>query len=182
MGWDGLNAAASVGAWLVGASFVVFAVNVARALARPATAPADPWGGPTLEWATASPPPDHNFVLIPQVEGRTPLWQGSGDTLPVATGLRTDRREVLVTTAVDAVPDLRDLAPDPSIWPLVAALATTALFVGSIYTPWAVVWGAPPVGLALVAWLYPRRATDKLAASRRERTAPGAATTGEEPA
>ena len=168
MGWDGLNAAASVGSWLIGTSFALFAVNIARALARPAGAPANPWGAPTLEWATASPPPDHNFALVPAVESRSPLWQRChGNALPVVTGLRTDRREVLVTTAVDAEPDLRDLAPEPSIWPLVTALATTALFVGSIYTPWAVAWGAPPVGLALVAWLWPRHRTAEARAERR---------------
>ena len=50
---------------------------------------------------------------------------------------------------------------------LVTALATTALFVGSIYTPWAVAWGAPPVGLALVAWLWPRHRTAEARAKRR---------------
>jgi cytochrome c oxidase subunit I+III len=104
------------------------------------------------------------------VGSRSPLWDDAY-RLPVVTGLRTDRREVLVTTATDATPDLRDLAPDPSIWPLVVAIATTGLFIGSIYTPWAVIWGAIPVGLALIAWLHPRRATDKLTFGR-ERTVP----------
>jgi cytochrome c oxidase subunit I len=173
LGWDGLNALASVSSWVIGASFALFAFNILRAMARPATAPENPWNAPTLEWATASPPPTYNLPLVPRVGSRSPLWDDAY-RLPVVTGLRTDRREVLVTTVADATPDLRDLAPDPSIWPLIAALATTGMFIGSIYTPWAVVWGAVPVGLALVAWLYPRRATDDLAAGR-ERTAPLAA-------
>jgi cytochrome c oxidase subunit 1 len=36
-------------------------------------------------------------------------------------------------------------------------VATTVLFVGSIFTPWAVVWGAFPVAAALTAWFWPRR-------------------------
>lgn len=34
---------------------------------------------------------------------------------------------------------------------------TSALFVGSIYTPWALVWGAVPLALALTAWFWPTR-------------------------
>ena len=30
------------------------------------------------------------------------------------------------------------------------------LFVGSIYTPWAVVWGSLPVAVALIGWFWPK--------------------------
>jgi cytochrome c oxidase subunit 1 len=40
---------------------------------------------------------------------------------------------------------------------LIAAVATSALFVGSIFTPWALVWGAIPVGIALTGWFWPQR-------------------------
>jgi cytochrome c oxidase subunit 1 len=36
-------------------------------------------------------------------------------------------------------------------------VATTILFVGSIFTPWAVVWGAVPVAIATTAWFWPKR-------------------------
>jgi cytochrome c oxidase subunit 1 len=72
------------------------------------------------------------------------------------TGLRVEDRELLLTTAVDARPDVREPSADPSYWPLVAALAVTAMFVGSIFTPWAVVWGAVPVGVAMTAWFWPK--------------------------
>jgi len=31
------------------------------------------------------------------------------------------------------------------------------LFIGSIYTPWAVVWASIPVSIALIAWFWPRK-------------------------
>jgi len=34
---------------------------------------ADPWQGHTLEWATASPPPPHNFDVLPEVRSERPL-------------------------------------------------------------------------------------------------------------
>ena len=35
--------------------------------------------------------------------------------------------------------------PEPSIWPFLTAIATTVLFIWSIFTPWGVVYGAVPV-------------------------------------
>lgn len=32
------------------------------------------------------------------------------------------------------------------------------LFVGSVFTPWAMVWGAVPVAIATIGWFWPRRA------------------------
>ena len=34
----------------------------------------DPWNGRSLEWATASPPPDFNFAVLPRVEGEEAYW------------------------------------------------------------------------------------------------------------
>ena len=38
------------------------------------TAGNNPWDGATLEWATSSPPPEHDFDVIPEVRDRDPLW------------------------------------------------------------------------------------------------------------
>ncbi|HET7868024.1 MAG TPA: cbb3-type cytochrome c oxidase subunit I, partial [Burkholderiaceae bacterium] len=34
----------------------------------------DPWGGRTLEWSTASPPPDYNFAFTPRVHDNDAWW------------------------------------------------------------------------------------------------------------
>lgn len=34
----------------------------------------DPWNGRTLEWSTASPPPEYNFAIIPTVDQRDSFW------------------------------------------------------------------------------------------------------------
>ncbi|HYZ61745.1 MAG TPA: cytochrome c oxidase subunit I [Acetobacteraceae bacterium] len=155
LGWSDLNLLASVGGVLIALSFAVLALNAALALRRPRTAPDNPWDAATLEWATASPPPSWNFAHIPVVTGRAPLWENPAG-LPYATGLRVDVKEILVTTGVDAIPELREPVPRNSIWPFLCAVVTTVMLIGSIYTPSAVWWGAIPVGIALVGWLWPR--------------------------
>jgi cytochrome c oxidase subunit 1 len=89
------------------------------------------------------------------VDGRSPLWEEPG-ALPVVTGLRTDVRDTLVTTLLDAEPDSKHRHPTPTIWPLLAALATTVLFVTLIFTPWGAVIGTPLLLLALLGWTWPR--------------------------
>jgi cytochrome c oxidase subunit 1 len=80
-GWTGLNQISSIGAFLLGASTLPFLWNVWRSLratgARKValTAGDDPWGGHTLEWATTSPPPPHNFVgPLPPIRSNRPVW------------------------------------------------------------------------------------------------------------
>lgn len=75
----------------------------------------------------------------------------------MVVGLRADQRDVLVTRVMDAEPDHRKRFPDPTIWPFVAAVAVSVMYVGSIFTPWAVVYGSLPIGAALLAWAWPKR-------------------------
>jgi len=154
-GWTGLNQLASVGAVLIATSVLLFLINVIRALRRPADAPGNPWGAGGLEWFTASPPPSCNFEYTPVVPGRYALW--SERAPGVVTGLKREKREVLVTHVLDASPDHKMESAKPSIWTLWAALATTALFISSIFTPWGVVYGAIPVFITLVGWFWPKK-------------------------
>jgi cytochrome c oxidase subunit 1 len=156
MGWDTLNAVSTLGAFVTGLAFLMFVANALLSYRSGRAAGANPWDASSLEWATSSPPPVYNFRHVPVVASRTPLWDDRAH-LTVMTGLRVAEREHLLTTVIEARPDLREPSPKPTSWPLVAALAVTGLFVGSIFTPWAVVWGALPVAVALTAWFWPAR-------------------------
>jgi cytochrome c oxidase subunit 1 len=57
----------TVGSWILVAGLIVMFVNLLIALRRGGKAPADPWGGRTLEWTIASPPPVENFHTIPAI-------------------------------------------------------------------------------------------------------------------
>jgi cytochrome c oxidase subunit 1 len=73
-GWPELNALSTAGAFLLGIGTIPFVVAVVLALRRPPDQPRDPWGGNSLEWATLSPPPHHNFDVIPPIRSERPVF------------------------------------------------------------------------------------------------------------
>ena len=150
-GWGPLNALATVGAYIIAVSVVIFLVNFVVSIRGGILSGANPWDSYGLEWATTSPPPSFNFVNTPVVLGRHPLWD-TGAPLPVVTGLRTDRREVLVTTTFDAQPDHRHKHPQGSIWPFFMAVCMAETWIGSIFTPWAVLIGLGLTLLGMLGW------------------------------
>jgi cytochrome c oxidase subunit 1 len=72
-GWQTLNIVETLGAGVIALSVLVFVVNVAVSLRSRREAGDDPWGGQTLEWATSSPPPRHNFTRLPPIGSYAPL-------------------------------------------------------------------------------------------------------------
>jgi cytochrome c oxidase subunit I+III len=155
MGWQGLNLLVTIGAGVLALGLMTYLVNVLVALRRGAVSPANPWGAPSLEWSTESPPPPYNFSPLPAVCSRDPLWEPA-ERQPIVVGVAAARREVLVTRVLDAEPDHRNRFPHPSIWPFITAVATTIMFVASIFTPWGAVYGSVPIVIALICWFWPR--------------------------
>ncbi len=158
MGWDGLNLLSTLGAMTLAVGILLTLVNAVASARRGVPAGPDPWGAGTLEWATASPPAPSNFAAVPVVHGPYPLWQPAPAGAPThVSGLSARTREHLVTTVVDADLDHRTQFPPPSIWPFVAAVLTTGMFVGLVFTPWALVWFIGPMAIAGTVWFWPKR-------------------------
>ena len=155
MPWHDLNLFVSVSSLILVAGFLLFFFDAIRSARRGLPAGDNPWDAPTLEWATSSPPPSFNFSYIPVVKAANPLWE-QPDVLAVAGGLRINSRELIITTVASAEPEAREASPRNSIWPFVAALATTVMLISSIFTPWAVVWGSIPIVVALIGWFWPK--------------------------
>ena len=58
----------TIGAYILLAGFLLIATYLLASLRGGRKASANPWGGASLEWATASPPIEHNFHHQPMVE------------------------------------------------------------------------------------------------------------------
>lgn len=91
MGWNGqprryydylprfhfLQVVSTVGSWILVAGLIYLAVILLKALRNGEPAPANPWGGTTLEWQVPSPPPLLNFDTLPVVTAG-PYERGEG--------------------------------------------------------------------------------------------------------
>ncbi|GAB2656375.1 aa3-type cytochrome oxidase subunit I [Kribbella swartbergensis] len=74
-GFTFLHQVSSVGAMVLGLSTLPFLYNVYKSRKAPLVGVDDPWGwGRSLEWATSSPPPRHNFEQLPRIRSESPAF------------------------------------------------------------------------------------------------------------
>jgi hypothetical protein len=160
-GWGTLNGLATLGAGLMGISVVLFLLNVYWSRKKGEIAGSDPWGGPTLEWLTTSPPRRYNFVRLPTATGREALWSRTPET-PEVLGCAVVKREVLNTTIMDAQPEHRhDLGSD-SIWPFLLGVVSFGTILGVIFHPVVFPIGLGLAFLVLVGWFWRGNEPEKL--------------------
>ena len=83
LGYDFLNLLSSVGSFVLGASVLLFFVNIWVSQRHRVPVGNDPWEANSLEWATTSPPPPHNFDSLPPIHSERPVRDARvGDTHP----------------------------------------------------------------------------------------------------
>jgi cytochrome c oxidase subunit I len=161
LGWSTLNLVITLGAYLFAFGVLLFLINVWRSLRQGERAGANPWNGPSLEWATASPPPPYNFAVIPTVGSRYPLWESqmtgqTGESTTAEGFLLDDGRETIGTSVLDAVPDVILRMPGDSLAPLLLSIALVVLFIGMLVQSWWLFGAALAASLlATIAWLWP---------------------------
>ena len=93
-GVNAYNLIATIGTFVLALGILLTIVNAVRSLSRGLRARPDHWGGTTLEWLTLSPPPIHNFDVVPDVRGSEPLRDirdaiersGGAETVPARSG------------------------------------------------------------------------------------------------
>ena len=72
--WGWMNMLSTSGVFFMSAASLALVWNVLISLFRGKVAGDNPWNAWTLEWATTSPPPHENFVALPPIRSRRPLW------------------------------------------------------------------------------------------------------------
>jgi cytochrome c oxidase subunit 1 len=103
-GFTTLNQVSTVGAFLLGASTLPFLYNVYKSSRTPLVGLDDPWGwGRSLEWATSSPPPRHNFVSIPRIRSESPAFDLHH---PEVAALEMEQNERMGETSLVDAPDV----------------------------------------------------------------------------
>jgi cytochrome c oxidase subunit I len=150
------NEVATVGAFLIALSILVFLVNVVvtHAKARPKAADvADPWDARTLEWMTTSPPPIHNFDEIPTVHALDEFWhrkyvedERTGRLVPAQAGAANGQVED------DHGGGHGIHLPSPSYWPVVAAFGMPVIAYGVLSSWWFVGIGALIAIVGFYGW------------------------------
>jgi cytochrome c oxidase subunit 1 len=73
-GFTTLNRVSTAGAYLLFFSVVAMMWNFFISWRKPIPAGPNPWDAQYLEWATTSPPPHHNFDMLPPIRSNRPTW------------------------------------------------------------------------------------------------------------
>ena len=151
-GWDLDNHIATIGAFTLAIGTLFFVYNMLRSRRSGAIAGGDPWGAPTIEWTTSSPPPAYNYATIPTVTSRYPMWDAKAPQL-VETVPHTKEGERRINVAIagqdagdimtpsdvqlnaeDARSSVKEpVMPSPTVKPLIAALLLIVPFIGLIW-------------------------------------------------
>lgn len=163
MGWNILNMITSIGSFIFAFGVLLFIADIFISLRRGALAGDNPWDAPTLEWATASPPPPYNFAVIPIIASRHPLWEaqldeGVGRSKLSEGYLLMEGRETLATTPLEATPDIILKMPNDSYAPFFLGLFGSCLFVGLLWHGWLITGAmAAASAVSLIVWLWPEK-------------------------
>jgi cytochrome c oxidase subunit I len=134
-----LNQLATFGVFVQAVAVIMLVANVIWSVKRGAPAGNNPWNAATLEWATTSPPAEHNFNQIPTVHSREPLW--------------IEREQVEAAAFGPMEPNMH--MPPNSYWPIFTAVGATMTFILFMTN----IWWMPLLGVAWTAigvinWAY----------------------------
>jgi cytochrome c oxidase subunit I+III len=166
IGLDTLNLISTIGAFGFAVGIALFVVNVIWSRKHGKEAGSNPWGSDSLEWSETSPPPDAQFVRIPVVRSRLPLWEQK-DLLPHEPNLvrqmedlnaRPARwRGALVVSTLDATPVAIAHVPTSTIAPFTMAVAFLAIFAGALVDEVLLLaFGGAVTAVALFLWFRPQ--------------------------
>lgn len=152
LGWELTNMLATVGAFVMALSVLVFVINLITSMRKGQLAGDDPWDAWTLEWATTSPPAAHNFEEIPYVNSRRPLWDykhPEDPDRPLTAQMRAKIEQK--PESKPAAPEFH--LPNPSFWPIIAALGITLTLAGLAVTLVGTGLGLVIFALAMTGWI-----------------------------
>jgi cytochrome c oxidase subunit I+III len=161
LGWETLNFVATIGAFVLAAGLAAIAWDVLRPKRRQPRSPRNPWHAGTLEWLQEMPARPWGVRTVPEIDSRYPLWEQPDFVRDYDQGrfylpdAEEGRREMLVTTSVDATPVQCMRIPGPTFITLAAAVFVGGVFIFATFKWYwlALVSGIAGLG-AIVYWLW----------------------------
>ncbi|HEX6291201.1 MAG TPA: cytochrome c oxidase subunit I [Herpetosiphonaceae bacterium] len=131
LGFEFWNLMETIGALMIALSVSIFILNAILSRRNGEIAGNDPWDGHTLEWATTSPPPPHNFDSLPVIRTRRPVWDLKYGEAQHFTKPR-DAKAAGSTDEEHTPPSIH--LPPPSFYPIVLAFGLTMAAYGLLYS------------------------------------------------
>jgi cytochrome c oxidase subunit I+III len=160
-GFDTLNLVSTIGAFIIGAGFLVFLWDVVRPKRKQPVSERNPWSAGTLEWLQDMPGMKWGVRSIPEIDSRYPLWDQPNFMRDVDEGrfylpdAEEGKRETLVTSVIDAVPTQCLRLPGNTFITFFAAMFTGGIFIFATYHWWWLTAVSTVLALAtILAWAW----------------------------
>ena len=152
-----LNLVSSVGAFVLAAGIAVVVVDLLLSPRRP-PGERNPWQGGTLEWL-AHPRGDHWGVrTVPLIESRYPIWDQPGFVEAVDDGryylpdAEEGKRELMITSVLDARPLQVMRIGGPTVKPMLAAVTLGGVFILTTFHLYAAAFACGVAALCAILW------------------------------
>jgi cytochrome c oxidase subunit I+III len=157
---DTLNLISTIGAAILSAGFAVFVWDIVRPKMRQPISERNPWRAGTLEWLQEMPGKPWGVRSIPEIDSRYPLWDQPNFIRDVDEGrfympdAEEGKREMLITSVIDAQPVqcLRILGP--SVLPFVAAVFTGGIFIFPTFKLWTAMAVSTAIALGVILYWF----------------------------
>jgi cytochrome c oxidase subunit I+III len=158
LGIDTLNLLSTIGAFVFAAGVAVVVLDVVLSPRRQHAA-RNPWNAGTLEWL-ALPRGQERWGVrsVPLIESRYPLWDQPDFVRNVDEGryflpdAEEGKRELIITSVLDAQPLQVARVGTPSVKPMLAAVTLGGVFILTTYHLYTAAFGCGLLALAAILW------------------------------
>jgi cytochrome c oxidase subunit I+III len=158
LGFDTLNLISTAGALLLGIGFAILMYDIFRPKGGQPISERNPWNAGSLEWLQEMPGKPWGVRSVPEIDSRYPLWDQPNFVRDVDEGrfylsdAEEGKREMLITSIIDAKPQQCVRVSGPSFIAMTAAVFTGGIYIFPTFKIW---WGmAVSAVLALASILY----------------------------
>lgn len=153
------NLLSSIGAFIFALGVAIVVIDLCLSPWRK-RAVRNPWAAGTLEWLALPKSEDNDWGVrsVPLVESRYPLWHQPGFVRDVDEGryflpdAEEGKRELMITTVLDAQPLQVARVGGPTIVPMLAALALGGVFILTTFHLYAAAAVSSVAALAVILW------------------------------